>query len=793
MEKLSFNIDTKRGKLTQSGVLFAGGVREVDFLDEAGENLILFLFHRREDLLVPVALTEKGEDGKILLNMNGVGVRESFDYVQAAHPGSAIPLEAYVADGDKLEFKTSDKGVISIHELGGRVVAHGTVVLTWAPFNFEEDGRMVTMKGEQGGQGIQGERGTSIEKFEYVSEDERGFLYRVKFDDGKSADIVIPKGDKGDTGNGILSITKLPDDFQGNHYYRITMTDGSTFDFTSTKGDKGDRGTDVLSVEFVRNLENGDKVYKINLSDRPSHEIVVPKGDKGKEIVDFTFVSEESRFWNYFVNFTDGSNTLIQIPKGEKVELIVEAKLSSGEVATGAVVTIHYGSAEGPIAGEKTIDQYGVMFELTRGQEWTAVVSDKFGYLTPDPIQGRADYSDKIELKYRDYAEANSLADVQQVVNACEGVEGGMEIAKEALIGVSFDDTWTDVDVTDTGDATPSRDADGHPIYDDPLICTDIRNVTDEKGESHLGAVLFRKYKSKYAIPTDAPNDELATEEFAEEGVVYFGYLYIYQEKTYAVGDVVWYNDKIYRCVTKVSSPEPFTESKWQEITAQEATWTYLKAYQRITISVGDPIPYDRYGRIYHSSLTTNWLSIIYGYNNYKYSVIRQYLNSSSNKGEFWKQMRLGQKRPTDVEISGYLKGCSMKLLSAIKAVNHTCYVVENGTGKYIEVCDKVFVPSATELFLSHFAKTEGTSQIEYWRKVAGDDGIVVGDPVIAKYRQYRAVNRKNHYDVYQSIKTRSLLQAENDYYLQGINNVGVAANQTADMNKQFIPAFVVF
>lgn len=99
--------------------------------------------------------------------------------------------------------------------------------------------------------------------------------------------FVLPKGDKGDTGVSIATVSFKEYDAEGGAVYTITMDDGSTTTFTAPKGSQGDKGNTgdtgatISSVTFKGYDSNGGAVYTITMTDGVTAEFTAPKGQKG--------------------------------------------------------------------------------------------------------------------------------------------------------------------------------------------------------------------------------------------------------------------------------------------------------------------------------------------------------------------------------------------------------------------------------------------------------------------------------------------------------------------------------
>ena len=99
--------------------------------------------------------------------------------------------------------------------------------------------------------------------------------------------FVLPKGDKGDTGVSIATVSFKEYDSNGGAVYTITMDNGTTTTFTAPKGSQGDKGNTgdtgatISSVTFKEYDSNGGAVYTITMTDGVTAEFTAPKGQKG--------------------------------------------------------------------------------------------------------------------------------------------------------------------------------------------------------------------------------------------------------------------------------------------------------------------------------------------------------------------------------------------------------------------------------------------------------------------------------------------------------------------------------
>lgn len=425
----------------------------------------------------------------------------------------------------------------------------------------------------------------------------------------------------------------------------------------------------------------------------------------------------------------------------------------------GQTVYLHEGGdATGPVRETATYDGSPVSFMVPKGFRYHVSLSNGLqGHFNPHAVpagteSGTANANIDIAFEYDDFSTVDTFAGIQAaLLNFDKDDPESINAARSALVGKVIEDTWVDLDVSNAnGDATPARDAAGHPVWRDPTVVIDVRVVEDADGNTHLGAVMMRQYATRYQIPFDNPNKELAEEDNALDGVYYYGFAPDYDPgKTYAKNACVRQGSTIYAALAAIATPEAWTVEHWKVVTEpQDGNSTEL-----LTLTVGDPIPYASYNRIYRNSLRDTTKNIVvYGHNRYEVSAYRQYLNSDANKNEWWEQKHIGQTKPGAASsYHGYLAGCSAAILAAAKAVKHVCSAntVTDGGGSY-EVCDRFYLPSVREFFgTSNTA--ENDTPYNYWRALLDDpdaepnnnDGT---DPVgpINSMRKMKAIHSKS-------------------------------------------------
>lgn len=107
---------------------------------------------------------------------------------------------------------------------------------------------------------------------------------------------------------------------------------------------------------------------------------------------------------------------------------------------------------------------------------------------------------------------------------------------------------------------------------------------------------------------------------------------------------------------------------------------------------------------------------VAYGWNRWKTSALRQYLNSDKPKGEWWAPQDGWDIAPYELNSKdGYLRGMSEELSSILKTVKVTTYTnTVNDGGEVDTTYDKVFIPSLSQMHYVPQIEGEGSDH-KYW------------------------------------------------------------------------------
>jgi hypothetical protein len=201
-----------------------------------------------------------------------------------------------------------------------------------------------------------------------------------------------------------------------------------------------------------------------------------------------------------------------------------------------------------------------------------------------------------------------------------------------------------------------------------------------------------------------------------------------------------------YPCVTLVARlctngtyqfDAPETPTAATEETAQEGIYYFGyngSAYTALNLSTGDTIPYGEYTAVYKTDATNNASHFDrirrYGWNNYKYSAIRQWLNSDAAGGSWWQASHIGDVAPNYTSQAGFMKD----LDSSFKAILQRTEVVTAGNnatddGSNYSTYDYLSLPSNYEIYVSS-SPVEGDRQDIFAMGGTGKSGLRARGPV---------------------------------------------------------------
>ena len=173
-----------------------------------------------------------------------------------------------------------------------------------------------------------------------------------------------------------------------------------------------------------------------------------------------------------------------------------------------------------------------------------------------------------------------------------------------------------------------------------------------------------------------------------------------------------------------------------------------------------------------------------YGWNRWKTSAIRQYLNSDKLKGEWWVAQDEWDIAPDQLsQIDGYLKGIDPELLAVIQPVKVTTYANTVNDGGVADVTyDKVILPSLEQMYIAPQISGEGEAH-QYYKELNGTD---------APYKQYGTFPELityaiENYSSAQYVRVRSAYRG-NAYVTWHVYASGLVGNGNASGANRFSP-----
>ena len=173
-----------------------------------------------------------------------------------------------------------------------------------------------------------------------------------------------------------------------------------------------------------------------------------------------------------------------------------------------------------------------------------------------------------------------------------------------------------------------------------------------------------------------------------------------------------------------------------------------------------------------------------YGWNRWKTSALRQYLNSDQPKGKWWTPQDDWDIAPDQLTAKdGFLCGMSDDMKAALKAVKVTTYTNTVNDGGTADVTyDKVFLPSLEQMNVNPQIAGEGTVH-EYWIRRSGSK---------TKLAQYGTYPRLIHYATEnhtspQYVRLRSASRGY-AYYVWNVHSSGYVSSNSAWNAYRFAP-----
>ena len=422
----------------------------------------------------------------------------------------------------------------------------------------------------------------------------------------------------------------------------------------------------------------------------------------------------------------------------------------------------------GITAKVKTNENREVAVDPVTGKAYVSVETDKTLKLSDVPADAKAvgDRLDRIEDYINTVSVPMTWRNIQNMI--AKGYH-----KKVFKIGDKLTNIWSDPNAS-------------MKEYDNPLRINHFQDGVElENGEPINGMWLQTQYAQLKAVQFSHQRAFLRCPDGLAPGTYYFTIESSWENNVKA-GDIVCFttaqavpaDGKISGCY---GAPDQ-TKDKWRIYThsadGKEIIETITPTFEASGIDLGIQKSNKRNGNLNSTQ------EMAYGWNRWKTSAIRQYLNSDKPKGEWWTAQDEWDIAPDQLkQIDGYLKGIDPELLAVIQPVKVITYAnTVNDGGVTDTTYDKVILPSLEQMYIKPQIQGEGETQ-QYYRELNGTE-----EP----YAQYRTFPELIAYAIEshasaQHIRLRSAFRgsAYNAWYVYASGSVG---NNYASSAYRFVP-----
>ncbi len=381
------------------------------------------------------------------------------------------------------------------------------------------------------------------------------------------------------------------------------------------------------------------------------------------------------------------------------------------------------------------------------------------------------------------FMEILALDKIKEITSDWEGLEHLANTGKFGSVfgvGDQFIDTWkdtaTDKEYTYPWQLNHVKDVeleDGEILKERPLIASHY---------AHAIGVQFSHQRAFLACP-----DGLAP------GTYYFTIETKWGDRGYVLaGDVVAFT---------ITQPVPVggkVSGCYGAPDNAKSTWKIYthsadgkEVIETVTPTFGVPNSGTSLGTLKHNTRNGNLNSaqeMAYGWNRWKTSALRQYLNSDKGVGEWWTAQDEWDIAPDQLtQKAGFLSGLPEKLVNLMKTTKITTYAntVQDG-GEADITYDKVFIPSLEEIHVVPQISGEGTVHEYYLRKSGSVEPL----------KQYGTYPNMIHYAAEnhsspQYVRLRSAYRGNacGTWY---VSPSGYVYNNNASWASRFCPAWIL-
>lgn len=280
--------------------------------------------------------------------------------------------------------------------------------------------------------------------------------------------------------------------------------------------------------------------------------------------------------------------------------------------------------------------------------------------------------------------------------------------SKAFAIGTQLIEKWTDT--------AESKE------YDMPWQVNHFEDVTLEDGEIVPGMWLQTHYTLPFGVQFSHPRAFLACPEGLSAGTYHFDFAKAWGDN---VKPGINYQFTLTKAVEKggrlagcYGAPDQ-APSNWKVYSYGKDGIT-LNETVNVTVGSGGTnlgtIPYDS-----RSGNLNSVQEMAYGWNRWKTSALRQYLNSSKPKGQWWTPQDQWDICPDQLASKdGFLRGMPEEMLNCLKKVKVVTYANTVNDERTEDITyDYVTLPSLSQMFIKTQISGEGDEHT-YWKRRSG-------------------------------------------------------------------------
>ena len=178
---------------------------------------------------------------------------------------------------------------------------------------------------------------------------------------------------------------------------------------------------------------------------------------------------------------------------------------------------------------------------------------------------------------------------------------------------------------------------------------------------------------------------------------------------------------------------------------------------------------------------------VIYGYNRWSQSALRQFLNSESGANAWWSAQNQYDRVPNEIAKHGFLTGFSEEFLACIQPIKVvTAKNTVTDDGALETTYDKIFVPSLSQINVNPQIAGEGDIW-EKWKRQSGSSTPLAQG---GTYPQMRTFAIENHASA-QTVRLRSASRYSSSIAWY-VNSSGSVNNYHSTTSNRFAPACAI-